>query len=146
MNKKKSPEMKNNLFTKEERSTFKYWFAHWCAYNMVALNCGHWKFKYLFHDFLKPWLKLFMPYDKLQKWHRTHANHHLEKFIDGNFKNADWEGMIIDWECSRYTKYSAQKTAFETIPFEVERFKDKDIKLFVYYKLVETCRELKFID
>ena len=71
------------MFGKEDRSTFKYWFAHWCAFNMTALNLKCWKFKYLFHDWYKPWLKLFMSYKKLQKFHRYHSNHHLEYHFDG---------------------------------------------------------------
>ena len=34
------------MFTKEERNSFKYWFAHWCAFQMTALNLKCWKFKY----------------------------------------------------------------------------------------------------
>lgn len=26
------------MFTKEERSIFKYWFARWCAFQMADLN------------------------------------------------------------------------------------------------------------
>ena len=26
------------MFTKEERNGFKYWFAHWRAFQMTALN------------------------------------------------------------------------------------------------------------
>ena len=48
------------MFDKSQRSKFKYWFAHWCAFNMTALNLGVWKFKYLFHDIEKPWLMLFL--------------------------------------------------------------------------------------
>ena len=90
------------MFTKEERSTFPYWFAHWCAFNMTALNLRCWKFKYLFHDIEKPWLMLFWKdYSRVQKFHRKHSSHHLT-FDDG--KMYDFEAMIIDWECSRYTK------------------------------------------
>ena len=46
------------MFDKSQRSKFDYWFAHWCAFNMTALNLGVWKFKYLFHDIEKPWLML----------------------------------------------------------------------------------------
>ena len=56
-------------FDKSDRSTFPYWFAHWCAFNMTALNLKKWKFKYLFHDFEKPWLKLFLSYKKVQQFH-----------------------------------------------------------------------------
>ena len=46
------------MFDKTERSSFKYWFAHWCSFNMVTLNQKCWKFKYLFHDMKKPFFKL----------------------------------------------------------------------------------------
>ena len=98
------------MFTKEERAGFKYTFAHWCAYQMTALNLGVWKFKYLFHDVEKPWLKLiWKDYSKVQKWHRQHNSHHLEY----KSKNYDFEAMVIDWECSRFTKEASPMTAYE---------------------------------
>ena len=97
------------MFTKKERGGFKYTFAHWCAYQMTALNLGIWKFKYLFHDFEKPWLKLILrDYKKVQKWHRTHNAHHMEYE-----KKWDAEAMIIDWECSRFTKKASPLSAKE---------------------------------
>lgn len=100
------------MFTKEERSSFKYWFAHWCAFQMTALNIKAWKFKYLFHDIEKPWLKLLLrDYSKVQKWHRQHSSHHL--LIDKKLSKLDWDAMIIDWECSRFTKESSPLTACE---------------------------------
>lgn len=89
------------MFTKEERSGFKYWFAHWCAFQMTALNLKCWKFKYLFHDIEKPWLKL----------------------IFGDNK-VDWEAMVIDWECSRFTKEAAQLNARETLEMEVKQMRE----------------------
>ena len=101
------------MFTKEERSSFKYWFAHWCAFQMTALNHKCWKFKYLFHDIEKPWLMLmWKDYSRVQKWHRTHNSHHLE------YKNKceiDYEAMAIDWECSRFTKDLSPRTAYEEL-------------------------------
>ena len=105
------------LFKKEERSSFPYWFAHWCAFNMVALDLHVWKFKYLFHDIEKPWLMLlWRDYKKVQQWHRKHARHHIEY---GGRKGYDFEAMVIDWECSRFTKENAQLNAFNTL-FEKE--------------------------
>lgn len=90
------------MFEKKETSTFKYWFAHWCAYQMTALNLRAWKFKYLFHDIEKPFLKLiFKDYQKVKEWHRNHNTHHIE--YPGKRKK-DYEAIIIDWECSHYTK------------------------------------------
>lgn len=91
------------MFTRDERSSFKYWFAHWCAFQMTALNLKCWKFRFLFHDIEKPWLKLlWKDYGKVQKWHRKHNSHHTEYFIEHD--KADYLAMVIDWECSRFTK------------------------------------------
>ena len=122
------------MFTKEERSSFPYWFAHWCAFQMTALNHHMWKFRYLFHDIEKPWLKLFLSYEDVQKWHRTHNSHHpewLEKKLNSIVLDPqsdpdhymalsyidffDYEAMIIDWECSRFTKEASPKTAREEL-------------------------------
>lgn len=97
------------MFDKSQRSKFDYWFAHWCAFNMTALNLGVWKFKYLFHDIEKPWLMwMWKDYSRVQKRHRTHNRHHLEYAGD---KGYDFEAMIIDWECSRFTKLASPLTA-----------------------------------
>lgn len=90
-------------FDKESRSTFKYWFAHWCAFQMVALNLHVWRPKYLLHDIEKPWLRLFLPYAEVQIWHREHSNHHLEYLKKHNVEDIDIMAMIIDCECSLIT-------------------------------------------
>lgn len=98
-------------FTKKDRASFKYWFAHWSAFQMVALNLGIWKFKYLFHDIEKPWLKLFLSYPKVQRLHRRNNRHHI------SFKNPeriDWVALVIDWECCRFTKTECPLNARET--------------------------------
>lgn len=100
------------LFTKQDRSTFPYWFAHWASYQMVAILCHAWKFKYLFHDIEKPFLMLlWKDYKRVQKFHREHNRHHLS--YKGN-KELDYEAIVIDWECSRLTKESSPLTALET--------------------------------
>lgn len=97
------------MFDKSQRSKFDYWFAHWCAFNMTALNLGVWKFKYLFHDIEKPWLMwLWKDYSRVQKLHRTHNSHHLEYAGE---KSYDFEAMVIDWECSRFTKKASPLNA-----------------------------------
>lgn len=52
----------NKLFNDNEKSSFPYWYAHWKAYNKVAREWGVWRFRYLFHDIEKPFMRLFMPY------------------------------------------------------------------------------------
>ena len=99
------------MFTERDKSSFPYWFAHWCSYQLCALKLGCWKWKYLFHDIEKPWLKLILrDYKKVQKFHRKHAKHHTT-YKDIN--KIDWEAAVIDWECSRLTKAHAQFTARE---------------------------------
>ena len=138
----------NIMFTKAERSTFPYWFAHWCAFQMTALNLHMWKPKYLFHDWEKPWLRLFLPYEKVQKWHRYHHNHHfewLEKYSENHSGNVsemmdkyDWEAMLIDWECSQYTKVASPKNAWEQYETwfgskeNKEKWKDKYPNLYCW--------------
>ena len=126
------------MFTKEERSTFPYWFAHWCAFNMTALNLKAWKFKYLFHDIEKPWLRLFWDYKKVQRWHRRHSSHHLEYLYHGT---VDIEAMLIDWECSRFTKESSPLTARQ----EWERLLE-DWKFADWHHLIAQHPELGTVD
>ena len=99
------------MFTAKERAGFKYTFAHWCAFQMTALNMRIWKFKYLFHDIEKPFLMLlFKDYSKVQKIHRKYNRHHLE--YEGA-KGIDFEALIIDWECSHHTKEKSQRRVRE---------------------------------
>ena len=106
------------MFTEKDKGSFKYWFAHWCAFNRTALKLGCWKFKYLFHDIEKPFLNLFLPYKKVKEWHRNHSKHHIESYyyiLKRQFNDMDWQAMVIDWECSRFTKKNAQLNARETL-------------------------------
>lgn len=98
-------------YYKSERSTFSYWFAHWCAFQLTALKCHVWEPRFLFHDIMKPWMKLFWPYEKVQRFHRTHSRHHLEWLERGTADTLDLIGMVIDWECSLLTKESADHGA-----------------------------------
>jgi hypothetical protein len=96
------------MFTKEERSSFPYWFAHWCAFNMTALNLKVWKPRHLLHDIEKPWLRLFMSYDRVQEIHRVRHKHHIEYFV--KYGKVNWCDLCIDWECSRFTKITSPYT------------------------------------
>lgn len=115
------------MFTKKDRSSFKYWFAHWCGFQITAFNLGIWKPKYLLHDIEKPWLKLLWrgDYQKVQKWHRTHNNHHLEYGLKYGWDAIDWEALMIDWECCGLSKQEAQLDARETLTYEINREKWK---------------------
>ena len=115
------------MFTKKDRSSFKYWFAHWCGFQITALNLGIWKPKYLLHDIEKPWLKLLWGgnYKKVQSWHRTHNRHHLEYGLEHGWDSIDWEALMIDWECCGLSKQEAQMDARETLEYEIDRIKWK---------------------
>ena len=115
------------MFTKADRSSFKYWFAHWCGFQLTALNLGIWKPKYLLHDIEKPWLKLLWKgdYKRVQKWHRTHNKHHLEYGLKHGWNAIDWEALMIDWECCGLSKQEAQLDARETLEYEINRDKWK---------------------
>ena len=103
-------------FDKSERSSFTYWFWHWLAFNSVAWKLGVWKPKWLLHDIEKPWLKLIWgDYKRVQKWHKHHNRHHIFYGRLHGLNKIDWLAAVIDWECSRYSKNAAQKTAREEI-------------------------------
>lgn len=111
-------------FAKHERSTWAYYWAHWCAFQMVAINLRIWKFKYLFHDWYKPWLKMLgMNYNKIQRIHRYNSNHHIEWFEDlcehngKSLEAFDLDALIIDWECSQYTKENCPRNARQEMEY-----------------------------
>ena len=114
------------MFTKKDRATFKYTFAHWCAYNMTALNLCVWKPRYLLHDIEKPFLMLlWKDYSKVQKWHRNHNKHHVEYFLKHGV--CDFDGMTIDYECSRLTKLAQQFNAMQEFQRKVMQLLDKKV-------------------
>lgn len=120
-------------FLKNNRSSFTYWYYHWKAFNLTAKYLGCWKLKYLLHDIEKPWLKLILPYGLVQKLHRENNSHHREYKKGEDF--IDFEAMIIDNECSRFTKVEAQLTAKEFLQELINKqkvstnFADKYIKV-----------------
>lgn len=97
-------------FSEKEKSTFPYWYYHWKAYNLVALKLKCWKFRFLFHDWYKPWMRLVLPYSKVSEYHKTHSRHHRQ--YKGK-KPIDYLGMVIDWEASQYTKEASPYNARE---------------------------------
>lgn len=108
--------VKFKKFDKSQRSSFTYWFWHWAAYNLVALKLGVWKPKWLLHDIEKPWLKLFWgDYKRVQKWHKHHNKHHIFSGRRYGLNKIDWLAAVLDWECSRYSKYAASKTARQEV-------------------------------
>lgn len=75
-----------------------------------------------------------MDYKKVQKFHRKHNAHHLEYIGKHN-----WIDMIIDWECSRFTKESCPRTAIQEIKY---KFENGDITLNEYKKLLTVANNI----
>ena len=122
--------MKFKKFTKEERSSFSYWYNHWKAYNWVAWNLGVWRPKWLLHDIEKPWLKLLWgDYKRVQKWHKHHNRHHIFYGRLNGLNKVEWLAAIIDWECGRYTKHACPRNAREEVDFiltQTEKYTDDE--------------------
>lgn len=121
------------MFDKSQRSTFKYWFAHWCAFQMTALNLGVWRPKYLFHDMGKPFLKIFFKYPTVQRLHRKYSDHHPEYWRGPD--HIDIDAMLIDWECSRLTKSDNQFNAYATLLNEnLAAYERGDMRLYCFLR------------
>ena len=134
-----------SMFTKEERSSFKYWFSHWCAFQLTALNLKIWKPRHLLHDIEKPWLKVIWrgDYKKVQTWHRTHRSHHLEYGLKHGWDKIDWTALLIDWECCALSKQNAQLDARETLEYEISKEKWKPYAKEISARLEPLLDELK---
>ena len=142
------------MFDKKDRSTFPYWFANWCAFQMTALNLKCWKPKFLLHDIEKPWLmKIWKDYKRVQSYHRRNNDHHMIHYILTG--KADWTAMIVDWECSRFTKSSAQLNAcqewekqFSEIEIFLENFHESKNKTcqFIYENISKFESMSEFVD
>ena len=129
------------MFTKSERSTFPYWFAHWAAFQMTALNHNCWKPRFLFHDMEKPFLMMiWKDYDRVHNWHRKHNKHHIEYYLKHG--KADWVAMAVDWECSRFTKESCPLNAYEEYLRKI--LKHPEYKEFLTENLLPVLRKYKF--
>ena len=128
-------------FTKDERSSFSYWFAHWCAFQMTALNLHIWKPKYLLHDIEKPWMKLILrDYKKVQRRHRYNHSHHLEYLYNHSLWDFDIDAYIIDNECSRFTKQASPVNAREFIPAAINFALDEESDEYMKSKLLSVKR------
>lgn len=91
---------------------FKYWYKHWLAFQKTAKRYNCWKIRFIFHDFEKPFLQLFLKHKTVSKLHRRISRHHAE-FIFPKYR--DYLGMIIDWECASMTKSDKQLNARQTL-------------------------------
>ena len=124
-------------FTKSDRSTWRYFWAQRSAIQMVAITLGVRRPKHLFHDWYKPWLKMFgIPYKDIQHIHRRHSNHHLEWLDRHSPANMDWISLIVDWECSQYTKEACYRNAREEMEWIIEDTND-DFLIYILNRYME---------
>lgn len=124
-------------FSSAHRGTFSYWFAHWRAFNALAMKMHCWQWHHLFHDIEKPFLMLiWRDYARVQKWHREHNAHHIE-YARGceHWNTLD---MILDWQCSHETKLDAQKRAIDIINDYLQKYDEysREHEIFVKMKIV----------
>lgn len=98
----------NGPTNRKER--LEYTRAHRKAFRMVERELlGYNTIRGLFHDMDKQILFHFFPVDKVKKWHKAHARHH----IPSAKTESDFIQMVIDWECCQYTHSGETYTARE---------------------------------
>lgn len=137
---------RNDMFTQQERSTFAYWFAHWCAYQMTALNHRAWKPRYLLHDIEKPWLRLILrDYERVREIHRAHSSHHIQ--YRRGVRKIDYDALALDYEASRFTKAASSGTVRAALikdicHMRIEGFSEDDIAYFGTHANMATQRVL----
>lgn len=138
-------------FTEDKKSTFLYWVCHWLCFQYVAIKLHVWMPWYIFHDIEKPLLMwMWKDYPKVRNWHRKHHRHHME-YDNGTIAPwlyCDYTGMVVDWECSHYTKMHAQLNAYEECCRLLEEaFEEKNPlvihQLYNYY--FEVLQNLKLV-
>lgn len=92
---------------------------------------GHNTFRSLFHDLDKIFLYMFFDYQTVHKWHREHAKHHSIKAAT----KKDFQQMVIDWECARYTKPDKPLNARETLYTYYPQLEDKVLPILEEFNL-----------
>lgn len=123
-------------FDKSQRSGWRYYWAHWAAFQMVAVMLGVWRPRHLFHDWYKPWLKMFgIPYSEIQYIHRHSSRHHLEYLELNNETRFDWDSMIVDWECSQYTKEACKRNARQKLEHILNDYPNDEHNTYIKYLL-----------
>ena len=103
------------LYPKSEKSSLPYWFAHWVAFQKVAIKHHVWWPQYLLHDIEKPFLMwAWKDYPRVREFHRKHNNHHYQ-YDNGEIApwlSCDYVAMAVDWECSHLTKEDKKLDAY----------------------------------
>lgn len=85
----------------------------------------------LFHDLDKVFLYMFFEYKAVHKWHREHTRHHSIKART----KKDFQQMVIDWECARYTKPDKPLNARETLYAYYPELEEKVLPILKEFNL-----------
>lgn len=101
---------------------FKYWFRHWRAFQKIAMRYHCWKPRFIFHDIEKPFFQIFLKHATVTRIHRKLNRHHVDFLFP---KYRDYLGMVIDWECARFTKPNEPLNARQTMETYYPELKNK---------------------
>lgn len=110
---------------------FKAWaytYKHKKAFLKVEKEVlGHNTFRGLYHDLDKLILYPILGKKLTSKIHRKYACHHINNLESPQ----DYEHMIIDWECARYTKPDKPLSAYD---FLMTKYPDRKDEILPFIK------------
>ena len=118
---------------KENLNAINYTKAHRKSYKNVEKQLlGHNTWRSLVHDLDKVILYNFLPFEKVNSFHRKTARHHKN-----NLKKTrnDYIDMIIDWECARFTKPDKPLNAYDTLYKVYPEFEEQILPILKEFKL-----------
>ena len=124
----------------KNKDRIQYTLAHRKAFRKIEKELlGYNTFRSLFHDLDKVFLYPFFDYKKVHNFHRNHAHHHTVKAKTRNDyegdKGYDYLGMVIDWECARYTKPDKPLNVRQTLYKFYPEIEDKILPLLEEFHL-----------
>lgn len=106
---------------KTKTKHIRYTIEHRRAFRLIEKKLfGRVSIRGYLHDLDKVFLYLFLSKESASKLHRKFARHHINRART----KRDFEEMVVDWECARYTKRDKPLNAYET--------------LYAYYPQLET--------
>lgn len=83
------------------------------------------------HDIDKVFLYLILGKEKTHNLHKKYSHHHKNKACT----DKDYEQMVIDWECARYTKPDKPLNAYDTLYKYYPELEDKIIPILIRLNL-----------
>lgn len=119
-------------YIKTNKERVRYSLNHRKAFRRVEKQLlGHNTFRSLFHDLDKVILYNFFDYKSVHNFHRNHMRHHSVKART----KKDFQQMVIDWECARFTKPDKPLNARETLYKFYPEIEDKILPILEEFGL-----------